>query len=101
MRTLLCALLCLGAFIGTTATTLQDREIQEPFLYQRVLSGFEAETGAHNAVAAVLLNYRMYDTMFEALILLTAIIGMQQFLPRAVDIAASLPAGAGEEGEDG
>lgn len=46
-----------------------------------LVRNFQDDTAAKNAVAAVLLNYRMYDTIFEALILLTAIIGMTQFLP--------------------
>ncbi len=40
---------------------------------------FTSDTGALNAVAAIYLNYRMYDTVFEALILLVSIIAMLHF----------------------
>ena len=40
---------------------------------------FQADTGASNAVAAIYLNYRMYDTVFEALILFVSIIAMLHF----------------------
>lgn len=85
MRITLCAIMVFMAFLGVTILQ-RNADNQPPFLYQTVIANFESDTAAHNAVAAVLLNYRMYDTMFEALILLTAIIGMQQFLPRKVDI---------------
>jgi multisubunit Na+/H+ antiporter MnhB subunit len=58
----------------------------EPVMYDYVVQNFEEDTHAKNAVASILLNYRMYDTMFEALILLAAIIGMNQFLPRESDM---------------
>ena len=35
--------------------------------------------GADNAVAAIYLNYRLYDTLFEALLLLIAIVGIIHF----------------------
>ena len=94
IRTLMSALLVLVVFLAVTALQARHNETRDPFLYNRITRGFEEETSAHNAVAAVLLNYRMYDTMFEALILLTAIIGMQQFLPRKVDME-----GTGKEGD--
>lgn len=53
----------------------------EPFTFDYIARSFYEDTASKNGVASILLNYRMYDTMFEALILLTAIIGMSQFLP--------------------
>jgi len=43
------------------------------------VENFEADTGAENAVAAIYLNYRVYDTLFEALLLLIAIVGIIHF----------------------
>jgi multisubunit Na+/H+ antiporter MnhB subunit len=43
------------------------------------LSEYEADTSAENAVAAIYLNYRVYDTIFEALLLLIAIIATVHF----------------------
>jgi len=88
MRFVMSAVLVLGVFALVTFTGMQARETLDPYIYAYVTEHFQADTDAHNAVAAILLNYRMYDTMFEALILLTAIIGMQQFLPRKADIEA-------------
>ncbi len=35
-----------------------------------------AQTGAQNAVTAIYLSYRVYDTIFEALTLLIGVIGI-------------------------
>ncbi len=74
-------------FVVTSVTTRYSAEL-DPFMYDYMIENFEDDTHAKNAVAAILLDYRMYDTMFEALILLTAIIGMKQFLPGAADLRA-------------
>lgn len=86
MRTLLSGLLILGVLVAVTAVTHLHGTTQVPILYRYMILRFEEDTAAHNAVAAILLNYRMYDTMFEALILLTAIIGMKQFLPAETEL---------------
>ncbi len=81
MRMLLSALLVLSVFVLVTHITKLHPEVQDPVLYDYVIHNFEDDCRTSNAVTAILLNYRMYDTMFEVLILLTAIIGMKQFLP--------------------
>ena len=81
MRKVPAGLFVLLVFIGITVVTTQHAEQLEPTMYEYMITNFQRDTSAHNAVAAILLNYRMYDTMFEALILLTAIIGMKEFLP--------------------
>jgi multicomponent Na+:H+ antiporter subunit B len=40
------------------------------------------DTGAHNVVAAILADYRLYDTMGEATVLFTAILGVTLILGR-------------------
>ncbi len=55
------------------------REILDNEVSAYYLQNFTSDTGAGNAVAAIYLNYRMYDTIFEALILITSIIGMLHF----------------------
>ncbi len=87
MSRFLSAILVLGVLAAVLGITTAHQEILEPQLYLYITENFKADTGAHNAVAAILLNYRMYDTMFEALILLTAIIGMKQFLPSQEELA--------------
>lgn len=37
------------------------------------------DTGAQNAVTAIYLNYRVYDTLFEALMLLISILAVIYF----------------------
>lgn len=87
MRTFLSALLCLTALVVVVLIQTTYEDAAEPMLQAYVVEHFQTDTGARNAVSAILLNYRMFDTIFEALILLTAIIGMHQFLPRASDMA--------------
>ncbi len=86
MRYAASALLVIAVYVIVTVVTAQNGVAQDPFLYRYVIEHFGEDTAARNAVAAILLNYRMYDTMFEALILLTAIIGMHQFLPGVADM---------------
>ncbi|MFU8780110.1 MAG: hypothetical protein ACNA71_03695 [Kiritimatiellia bacterium] len=87
MRTLLSAIFTCSALAVVVWIQSNYFETTEPMITNHVIHHFHEETGARNAVAAILLNYRMFDTIFEALILLTAIVGMHQFLPRAEDIA--------------
>ena len=85
MRYLGSALLVAAVFCIVTVLSAGYDAGLDPMLYAHVTRNFLEETGARNAVAAILLFYRMYDTLFEALILVTAIIGMQQFLPKPDD----------------
>ncbi len=47
---------------------------------------FLEDTGASNAVTAIYLNYRVFDTIFEALLLLVSIIGIIHFSRHEGDI---------------
>lgn len=69
-------------------------------LHDYIVNNFEADCGTRNAVTAILMNYRMYDTMFEVLILLTAIIGMKQFLPARNEFHTPHPAKGSPGGPD-
>lgn len=44
-----------------------------------IKNNFTKDTGAKNAVTAIYLNYRVYDTLFETLTLLVSIIGVIHF----------------------
>jgi multisubunit Na+/H+ antiporter MnhB subunit len=81
MKTVATILLMLVLFVAVTQLSVQHDEKHEPDLFRYVAANYEADCHTTNAVTSILLNYRMYDTMFEVLILLTAIIGMKQFLP--------------------
>lgn len=91
MKKLLAVVLCSGTFGILLLFNQSFNQTLEPTLYLYIIQNFLQDTDSKNAIAAILLNYRMYDTMFEALILLTAIIGMQQFLPRTKDMQIDSP----------
>lgn len=50
-------------------------------MYQYYREHIMDDIGVPNAVAAILLTYRMYDTIFEAIILFCSIIGIMHFHP--------------------
>ncbi|MFP4330401.1 MAG: hypothetical protein ACOC45_08185 [Alkalispirochaetaceae bacterium] len=62
---------------GKIATPGESQGDVDPTAY--ILENFLEQTGAENAVAAIYLNYRVYDTLFEALLLLIAIVGIMHF----------------------
>lgn len=83
MRYVASGLFVLAVFaLVTFISEVHDSRL-EPVAFEYISTYFERDTAARNAVAAILMNYRMYDTIYEALILLTAIIGMKAFLPSA------------------
>lgn len=49
------------------------------FLYQTFTENFYEKTGSLNAVTAIYLDYRLYDTIFETLTLLVSVIGIIYF----------------------
>jgi multisubunit Na+/H+ antiporter MnhB subunit len=48
-------------------------------LYTYYTTFFFEETGSDNAVTAIYLDYRAYDTLFETLLLLVSVIGIIYF----------------------
>ena len=92
MNKVFSALWVLTLFVILTLWMAEHRVELEPSLFHYVAEHFEEDCGTTNAISAILLNYRMYDTMFEVLILLTAIIGMKQFLPARAEFRSSHPA---------
>jgi len=48
-------------------------------LYHYYIENFREDTGAGNAVTAIYLNYRLFDTFFETLLLLVSVIGIIYF----------------------
>jgi multicomponent Na+:H+ antiporter subunit B len=52
---------------------LQDSEILDTPLMDYFTDDFVRETGATNAVAGIYLNYRVFDTLFEALMLMVSV----------------------------
>jgi len=62
-----------------------SNQIADPFLADYYLKNFMADTFAQNAVAAIYLNYRMFDSIFETLILLVSVTGVINFSWRRKD----------------
>ena len=57
------------------------------YLKEQFLTLFQTELGGYNAVTSILLGYRVYDTIFEALVLvvaLVAVLHMSWFEPQAI-----------------
>jgi multisubunit Na+/H+ antiporter MnhB subunit len=96
MKTVATLLLMMVLFVAVTQLSVQHDEKHEPDLFRYVAANYEADCHTTNAVTSILLNYRMYDTMFEVLILLTAIIGMKQFLPAPHELADADSDGRGK-----
>lgn len=67
---LLAAILAGIAMLGRPGT---------PLLYLETIKNGIAESGANNMVSAIYLDFRVFDTLLEALLLMTAVIGVSQF----------------------
>lgn len=74
-----CAVLCCAALQATLLTTVANlpgfgtlSENAEPLEEEYLTQGME-ETGATNIVAAIILNYRAFDTLGESFVLFTAL----------------------------
>lgn len=80
MKNVAVAIFCFAMFFGVVFLTVEHKVELEPTLYNYFIEHGTEETGAQNIVAGILLNYRMYDTVFEAMILLTSVMGMLHFL---------------------
>jgi len=54
---------------------IPNKEIN-PFLKEQFISKFQNDVGGINAVTAIYLGYRLYDTLFEALMLIISVIAI-------------------------
>ncbi len=52
---------------------------EQRLIFVNVMQSFKEQTYAQNAVASIYLNYRIFDTIFEALMLLVSVIGVVHF----------------------
>ena len=79
IRTILVSVLIAVVFVGVIALANLYDLTDSTAVADYVIANYEKDTGADNAVAAIYLNYRVYDTLFEALLLLIAIVGIIHF----------------------
>ncbi|WP_373483589.1 hypothetical protein [Acetobacterium sp.] len=59
--------------------------VADPLIANFFLENFNADTHTQNAVAAIYLNYRVFDSIFETLILLISVSAVINFSWRRTD----------------
>jgi multicomponent Na+:H+ antiporter subunit B len=79
MHRIAAMVVCFAVLILTLWTYLNDAEILGRPVYEYYVQNFFKDTGARNGVAAIYLNYRVFDTLFETLMLLISVIAVMYF----------------------
>lgn len=78
-RDVLLGALCTSIGLLTIKTYISTLEVTGSPAWEYYVSFFKQDTGANNAVTAIYLNYRVFDTLFEALLLLVSVIAVIYF----------------------
>lgn len=78
MRRKLIALFMLIIFIMMVSIKIVPLDSSKD-LYTYIINNFQQDTGALNAVTGIYLDYRVFDTLFETLLLLVSVIGIIYF----------------------
>ncbi len=78
-------LLCVAACVLTLYFALGIEPSGQRAVFNSVMENYKNDTFAENAVAAVYLNYRIFDTIFEALMLLVSVMGVVHFSRHELD----------------
>ncbi len=71
--------LAFAACVLVLALSVNTTPAVKKEIYELTLSLYSAQTNAKNAVASIYLNYRIFDTIFEALMLLVSVMGVIHF----------------------
>ena len=79
MRRTIVAVLILLLFLLVASHLIAGEAPETGPLMGICLDHAESDTGARNAVAAIYLDYRVFDTILEALLLLISIIAVLHF----------------------
>ncbi len=75
-----CGMVLMGiAMIATLFLSFGTESMQPSMVEQEVMGHYIEDTNAENAVASIYLNYRIFDTLFEALMLLVSVMGVVHF----------------------
>lgn len=82
MRRLLIAIVVLILFLCVAYHLLGHEVPQRGALMDECLDSAYEDTGAQNAVAAIYLDYRVFDTLLESLLLLISIVAVIHFTAR-------------------
>ncbi len=83
------------AFFAAALTlylSLPTAATPSPALFEAVMENHVADTHAGNAVASVYLHYRIFDTVFEALMLLVSVMGVIHFSRHEHGVPPPIPA---------
>jgi len=68
--------LCFTVLLAVLFILAIPENAPSTYLKEKYLAAFERDIGGENAVTAIYLGYRMYDTLFEALTLLVSIVAV-------------------------
>lgn len=79
MHVIIAIVLCCAVLFLTLWTYIDTAEIFGAPMYEYYVRNFFVDTGARNGVAAIYLNYRVYDSLFETLMLLICVIAVIHF----------------------
>ena len=79
IRSIASFLLCLSGCLLVLCFAGRISVVDTPALFSAVIANYARETMAINAVASIYLNYRIFDTIFEALLLLVSVMGVIHF----------------------
>jgi multisubunit Na+/H+ antiporter MnhB subunit len=79
MRRGIIAVLLLLLFLFVASRLIVQSAPETGLLMEQCLASAQSDTGARNAVAAIYLDYRVFDTILEALLLLISIIAVLHF----------------------
>lgn len=77
-RKLIFVFISLLAIVFFYTNNISNQILSNNLVYYYI-ENFYKDTGARNAVAAIYLNYRVYDTIFEALMLLVCVLSVIHF----------------------
>lgn len=69
--------LCMGVILFISYFNIGERN--EMLLYNKTILANQIKTTAENIVTRVYLDFRIFDTIFEALLLFVSVIGVSQF----------------------
>ncbi len=72
-------ILCAFAAVITLYISSGSTAAQNPELFSLVIENYLSDTSAQNSVTSIYLNYRIFDTIFEALMLLISVMGVIHF----------------------
>lgn len=76
---------CLALALFVVFIYMNTRTVSDGAVAEYYLLNFIRDTAAQNAVAAIYLNYRMFDSIFETLILLASVTAVINFSWRKKD----------------